>query len=590
MKRLKTLFLYLTYYPYRTLALGVVLLLSAGLEFVSLSLFVPILEYIQQDGLQRANNVIVNVVLDVFGVLGIEASLFNLLLFAFLASVFQFVMVFWQNALTAQLFFPVRKKIRDECFNNLMDSSIAYFTNKKSGETVNVMTERIDTVGYTINTFILLVADGLLAIAYVLFVLLVSWKISALVLVLAFIKYLMTTAFVHRSRFLGEEWLKKGKEQTSRLLESIQGIRLIKSFSREAHEKKRFAATTESYANIQIQYTMNEEWMKLWDSILGPLAFFAIILVSVNMLKLGGSYILVYLFTLMKMIPKLTKINVNRNQLSVNLANTDAILDLLDKSNKPYVQTGEARMEEFNREVFFDQVSFSYQAKENVLDAVSFVIQKGKRVAIVGASGSGKSTLINLFLHLYDPTQGTILVDGKDLRTFDLASWHQLLGFVDQDTFIFNDTVFTNIAYGKLEATEAEVIAAAKKAHIHEFILTLEKGYQTILGERGVKFSGGQRQRIAIARSIIKKPQILIFDEATSSLDSISEEMIKQSIDEISRECTTILVAHRLSTVRNADCILVLEKGKIVESGNHAQLMERDGKYRQYHEAQVEVS
>ena len=587
MGKISVLITYLMRYPFRTFCMFIVLILGALSEFVSLSLFVPILDFIQQGSDIQPTNKLVAIIIAIFNLVGLKPSLFNLLIFAVMASSFQFFMVFCKGIIIALLFFPVRKDIRNSCFSNLMNSSISYFDNKKSGDITNIMIEQINQVGYAIDMFVRIIADILLLLVYLAFIFMVSWKISLAIFILGLAKYLLTLGFVRRSRRFGEEWLEMGNLQVQRILESVQGIHLIKSLSRENYEMSRFADVTVKFAKNQVASLFNTNLMKLIDNMITPLAFAMIIFVGVNMLHLSGSYILIFIFALMRMIPKVTQINENRNGISVNMAGTEAILDLLDTENKPMVKSGNTKLQNFQKVIMFENVDFRYQKGRDILKNISFSIEKGKSVAFVGASGSGKTTIINLLLHLYDVNTGTVTIDGVDICNIDLACWHRLLGVVSQDTFIFNDNVYNNIFYGDLESTKEDVILAAKKAHIHDVIVDLEDGYDTLLGERGVRLSGGQRQRVGIARAIIGRPQLLIFDEATSSLDSVSEELIKQSIDEISRETTTVIVAHRLSTVRDADKIIVLDKGKIVETGTHSELLSSEGMYSMYYRAQI---
>ena len=493
MRKIAALLYYLKIYPWRSAWLVTVILLCAILEFVSLSLFIPVIEYIQNGPNMPAGNQAVMVVVRALNFLGIEVTLFNLLAVTFLSTTLQFLLIFTQNTLTAYLFFPIRKVIRDRCFTNLMGSSLAYYTDRKTGDLINIMTERIDTVGYAIGRAVQLVADALLVAAYLFFMILVSWHISLVVLGVALIKYLVTMAFIQRSKRIGHQWLEAGNRQFNKLVESLQGIRLIKSFSREEHERANFSDISKGFSNIQIKATVNEELMTLLDNILAPFLFVVIILLSVEVYHVSGSYVFIYVFALMKMVPKLTKINVNRNQLSVNLANAEAILDLLEDRDKPRIVAGNRKIEALQSAITLESLYFSYKAGREVLKDVSFLVKKGERVAIVGASGSGKSSIINLLLHLYVPDSGRICVNGIDLKEFNLASWHKMIGLVDQETVIFNDTVYNNILYGNLDASRAEVIDAAKKAQIHETIIRFEDGYETILGERGTRLSGGQR-------------------------------------------------------------------------------------------------
>jgi ATP-binding cassette subfamily B protein len=259
------------------------------------------------------------------------------------------------------------------------------------------------------------------------------------------------------------------------------------------------------------------------------------------------------------------------------MASTRRILDLLDTSGQ--IQSGATALPQVQGEVKFEQVTFAYPGRSAVLQDLSLHIPAGKTTAIVGSTGSGKSTLIKLLLRFYEVDAGRVTIDEFDIRAVNLGDLRRSIGVVSQDVFLFHGTVAENIAYGTFEATEPEIIAAAKIAEAHEFITRLPEGYHTIVGERGQKLSGGQRQRLAIARAVIKNPPILILDEATSAVDNETEAAIQRSLFQITKNRTTIAIAHRLSTIRHADCIYVMEQGQFVESGTHAQLLAQEGAY-----------
>jgi ATP-binding cassette subfamily B protein len=263
------------------------------------------------------------------------------------------------------------------------------------------------------------------------------------------------------------------------------------------------------------------------------------------------------------------------------LVNVERLFDLLREKPEIAQRASQPLLEVKGAEVVFDHVNFHYEPERPILFDVSFNIPPGKTLAVVGGSGSGKSTLARLLLRFYDPIQGRILIDGQNIAEVRPDSLRQVIGVVPQDTVLFNESIAYNIGYGRYGASREEVIRVARAAHIHEFIESLPEGYDTVVGERGVKLSGGERQRIAVARAMLKNPPILIFDEATSALDSSSEHAIQQELDQLSVDRTTLIIAHRLSTIVDADEIIVLERGHVVERGSHAELLKRKGIYAQ---------
>jgi subfamily B ATP-binding cassette protein MsbA len=299
-----------------------------------------------------------------------------------------------------------------------------------------------------------------------------------------------------------------------------------------------------------------------------------------NQLEGLSAVLLTYLFILFRSLPLLSNLNGARSRFAHAYAGVDVVRDFLNLKNKPFMGNGTVPFTGLQQSIEFQAVHFTYPGNEQpVLQGIDLSVPRGTTLALVGGSGAGKSTLADLVPRFYDPTKGKILLDGRDLREFDLKTLRQRMGIVSQDTFLFNTSVKDNIAYARPEATDEEIFTAVKRAHADEFIRDLPQGFDTKIGDRGVLLSGGQRQRISIARALLQDPDILILDEATSALDTVSERLVQAAIDELSRDRTTIVIAHRLSTVHQADQIAVLDQGKVAEVGTHDQLLAKGGAY-----------
>ncbi|MDB9312606.1 ABC transporter ATP-binding protein [Spirulina sp. CS-785/01] len=366
----------------------------------------------------------------------------------------------------------------------------------------------------------------------------------------------------------------------TRLANNLSGITTIKSFTTEAYEIQRLAQESEAYRQS------NQRAIMLSAAFV-PLIRLVILCGFTAMMLFGGLAVVndtlavgtysVLVFMTQRLLWPLTRLGQTLDLYQRAMASTTRVMNLLDTTIK--IHSGHVALTAVKGEIVFNQVSFAYNERESVLKDLSLEIPAGKTIGIAGSTGSGKSTLVKLLLRFYETQQGQITLDGVDIREIPLADLRQSIGLVSQDVFLFHGTVAENIAYGSPGATFAEIQEAAQLAEAHGFIETLSKGYETIVGERGQKLSGGQRQRIAIARAILKNPPILILDEATSAVDNETEAAISRSLDKITAHRTTIAIAHRLSTIRNADCIYVLEQGKIVESGQHEALLDQNGVY-----------
>lgn len=379
------------------------------------------------------------------------------------------------------------------------------------------------------------------------------------------------------------------------LSETIQGIRVVKAFAMEAFEKRRFFQETEKYFQILFK-------RKKLQTLSTPLNEALGVVVGIVLLWIGGSIVLIgkgleaedfirfiiLLFAILNPIKSLNTVNVD---IQEGMASAMRVFSILDEKSDIVECQNPLTIEGFKNSVRFEHVSFHYDpSTENVLNDIDLEVHKGEILAIVGHSGVGKSTLVDLIPRFYDPTEGRVTIDGNDIKTLTLSSLRSLMGIVTQETILFNDTIFNNIAYGLENADPQQVIAAAEAANAIEFINDFPEKFETTVGDRGTRLSGGQAQRIAIARALLKNPPILILDEATSALDTESEQKVQAAIDRLIEDRTVFVIAHRLTTIQNATKIIVLDQGRIVESGNHQELLAKNGLYRYYYDIQFKLN
>ncbi len=497
--------------------------------------------------------------------------------------------------ITAYLFNFVGQRIlfdiRSQLFQHLERLHMGFYHRTKVGEVVSRVNSDVESLqGIVTTTFVSLITDLLTVIAILAVVLFLDWKLTLVSLSIFPIFAVSIAYFGRRIRQKSREVREKVADILHFFQETISGMKLVQSFVGEKYEARRHLRKGKELINLRINLGM-------FGALANSSAGFFVALGPALVLWYGGyramegaltigGLVAFYTFIgkLFNPVFRLAQLNVT---VQTALASIERIFEFLDIEPEIRDAPEAVSLAGVNGEVSFRNVGFSYKPGEPILHDVSFDVRKGQAVAIVGPSGVGKTTIINLVCRFYDPTDGIITLDGHDIRDIKVTHLRRQIGIVSQETFLFNTSIGDNLRYGNRRATDGEINEAARKARIHDFIESLPEGYGTLVGDRGVRLSGGERQRIAIARAILKDPKILILDEATSSLDSQSEKMIQRALEPLMRYRTTITIAHRLSTVVNADTILVLNDGRIVERGTHEELLELGGLYKTLWDEQV---
>ena len=497
----------------------------------------------------------------------------------------------------AAIMVPIRtgvvKDLRMEIYRKILALPLGFFSQERKGDIIARISGDVQEVETSITSAIeMLVKNPILIVIYLAALFRMSWQLTVFVIVFAPLMIGIISFTGRRLKADSAEAQKFWSDTMSQVEETLGGLRIVKAFRAERRMEGRFEGVTENMRRKNNQVAVRQASAHPVSEFLGS-AMIAIVL------WFGGTQILgenasidaptfmSYMAILYSIIQPIKDLSKAAYGIPKGLASMERINAILRAENPIKEPAQPKPLDAFRESIRFEGVTFRYESGREVLHAVDLEIPKGKTVAIVGASGAGKSTLVDLIPRFYDPAEGRITLDGTDIREVSLKDLRALMGNVNQDAILFNDTVFNNIAFGKSDATREEVEAAARIAGAHDFIMEREGGYDSNIGDRGVKLSGGQRQRISIARAILKNPPILILDEATASLDTESERSVQEALEKLMAGRTTIAIAHRLSTIKHADEIVVMHEGRIVERGTHEDLLALGGYYRKLHDMQA---
>jgi ATP-binding cassette, subfamily B, bacterial MsbA len=563
-------------------------LLSSAFEGIGLGLMIPFLGLVLDSGPASGGGMVVRL-LTKYGINLEPSSRLLLIGGTMVALVLLKSIIAYTNArLTAWLNGTITCRIRTAAFDQLLDVSYEYIIRRDPGQLHMILDTEVRRVGNAFSHSYNFIVSACATLVFLTILFMISWQITLTFGVSIIVGSLVIQRISRKARHYGRELTAAHKLLAERLTDALATMRMVRAFGQEDRERKRF---NELATRVKREFVRSESVsstvIPAMEVVYLPLFVCAVIVAWYA--GVGVPTLFTCLLLLYRLQPHIKRLDQTRVQFNTVLGSVEAVANLLDRSDKPYLVSGSTKFLELKRGVELRAVSFEYSgsAGQQALRDVSFSIQVGSVTAIVGTSGAGKSTLVNLLFRLYDPTRGQILVDGTDLSELDVRDWRRRLAIAGQDAELMTGTIADNISYGRPETSESEIRMAAELANAAEFIEELPEGYRTRVGTRGLRLSGGQRQRVGLARALLCQPDLLILDEATNSLDGLSESAVQKALDELRGSTTILVIAHRLSTIRNADHVVVLSEGRVVEQGRPDTLTSAKGVFSKLYELQL---
>ena len=522
-----------------------------------------------------------------------ESLLLVLPLALFVVSVLKSAFNYGQNYLMNYVGNQVITDIRQELFGKLIRLPVPYHDVNTSGRLVSRVVNDVTLMANAVAGVLKdIFQQGLTFLAMMGVIFYQNWRLAGLSVIVIPLAVFTMVRMGKRLRALAASGQERMGDMASTLQETLSGIRMVKAYGREEAEETRFQQSNRAFLNTTMKAIQVSSLGSSHMEVIGVVGVAAIIWYG-GFLVINGSMtpgeFFSFLTAMFMAYTPIRRLSGSNNSIQQALAAAERVFSVLDLKTEQDAERGRLELPRIGQSVTFDEVTFHYDSQAvPALDDINLTIRAGEMVALVGSSGSGKTTMVNLIPRFYEPTAGRILIDGVDIQSYSLRSLRSQMGMVSQDVVLFDDSIRNNIAFGREDATDEDIIQAARLAYAHDFVERLPQGYETVVGEKGVKLSGGERQRLAIARAILRDPPLLILDEATSALDTESERVVQLALANLMENRTTIVIAHRLSTIQRADRIMVLARGSIVEVGTHDELLRRGGQYQRLHAMQFQ--